>query len=114
MSTADLTAFMLIFNQVQDILNCLNGHWDFLEREFPDIERFLELLQTKPTLKSGSKKMDLCGSIEFSDVSFEYPQRPGIKALDKLSLAIEPNKVTAIVGESGAGKSTVTNLLMRL
>jgi ABC-type multidrug transport system fused ATPase/permease subunit len=47
-------------------------------------------------------------------VVFDYPARPNEKVFRSLNLHIEPNKVTAIVGDSGAGKSTLAKLLMRL
>jgi ATP-binding cassette subfamily B protein len=50
--------------------------------------------------------------IEFRDVTFAY--RPGETVLDRLSLMAEPGKVTALVGPSGGGKSTVLNLMLRL
>ena len=51
------------------------------------------------------------GRIEFDDVSFEY--HPSTKVLSHFSLVIRPGETVAIVGSSGAGKSTVVNLLMR-
>ena len=50
----------------------------------------------------------------FKDVRFEYPTRPGEEALKGLNVTIHPQKMTAIVGDSGAGKSTIAKLLMRL
>ncbi len=51
------------------------------------------------------------GRIEYMDVDFAY--RPGEPALDQLSLAFEPGRTTALVGVSGAGKSTIVALLLR-
>ncbi len=49
--------------------------------------------------------------VRFDDVSFKYPERPEV--LEHFNLTIEPGKVTALVGHTGAGKSTVANLAMR-
>ncbi|KAL1649435.1 hypothetical protein SLS58_001490 [Diplodia intermedia] len=49
----------------------------------------------------------------FDDVTFEYPSRPGVRALDGLSLRVRPGRNTALVGPSGSGKSTVVGLLER-
>ncbi|KAK2073027.1 hypothetical protein P8C59_007341 [Phyllachora maydis] len=51
------------------------------------------------------------GDIVFREVEFAYPSRPSKKVLDRLSLRIEANKKTAIVGPSGSGKSTIVGLL---
>lgn len=78
-------------------------------------ERMLETLeaapeiQNKPTARRIVRPM---GAIEFKDVSFRY--EPGLpEVVHNLSFRIEPNTVTAFVGMSGAGKTTVFNLLMR-
>ncbi|KAK3073494.1 hypothetical protein LTR53_004878 [Teratosphaeriaceae sp. CCFEE 6253] len=55
---------------------------------------------------------DLRGSVvRFQDVSFVYPARPTVKALNRLSLTIQPGAFTALVGTSGGGKSTLVSLL---
>jgi len=115
LTPSKLTAFFLVFNEFQDLFGRIKWHWELLQREFSDIERFLELLKVKVAIVDGKKAVDgMEGAIEFNDVTFEYPSRPGEKALKGLNLKIQPKKMTAIVGGSGAGKSTVTKLLMRL
>jgi len=59
------------------------------------------------------KKEDVKGKIEFKDVWFRYPTRKNEFVLRGLSLTIEPNESVALVGESGCGKSTFVNLMMR-
>lgn len=54
------------------------------------------------------------GAIEFSDVSFVYPNRPKITVLNGVNFSIKPGSHVAIVGSSGAGKSTVFDLILRL
>ncbi|KAF2270424.1 multidrug resistance protein [Lojkania enalia] len=53
----------------------------------------------------------LKGEIEVKDVSFSYPERPTVTVLDHVSLRIPCNKITAIVGHSGSGKSTIVGLV---
>lgn len=50
----------------------------------------------------------------FKDVSFSFPTRPNAQILRNANLKINSNSVTAIVGRSGSGKSTITSLLLRL
>lgn len=54
------------------------------------------------------------GAIELANVSFNFPSRPNVNILRNVNLKIEPNTVTAIVGRSGSGKSTIASLLLRL
>lgn len=63
--------------------------------------------------KQGISPTDVKGKIEFVEVWFRYPARKQEWVLKGLSLVIEPNESVALVGESGCGKSTVVNLLMR-
>eukprot|EP00727_Mastigamoeba_balamuthi_P007601 m51a1_g3461 putative multidrug resistance protein 1 (1653) ;mRNA; f:696341-702590 len=58
--------------------------------------------------------VDLQGDIEFRDVHFSYPTRPGIKVLRGLSFHARPRSTVALVGSSGCGKSTVISLLERM
>src|SRR5690606_489690 len=53
------------------------------------------------------------GSVEFERVTFRYPSRPAVSALDDFSLKIEPGETVAFVGPSGAGKTTTFQLLLR-
>lgn len=56
---------------------------------------------------------EVIGKLEFKDVWFRYPTRKEDFVLKGLNLTINPNEVIALVGESGCGKSTIVNLLMR-
>ncbi|KAK7600963.1 hypothetical protein V9T40_008404 [Parthenolecanium corni] len=66
-----------------------------------------------PYSNKGRKPVRLNGHIEFRDVHFSYPSRPTVKVLNGLSIDIQPGKTTAIVGSSGAGKSTIVSLIQR-
>ena len=60
-----------------------------------------------------SDKNTFAGKMEFRDVWFRYPSRKGQWVFKGLNLTIMPNEVVAVVGESGAGKSTFISLVMR-
>lgn len=53
------------------------------------------------------------GAVDFESVEFHYPSRPAVKVMRGLTLAVPPERTTALVGPSGGGKSTVIALLQR-
>jgi ATP-binding cassette subfamily B protein len=81
-------------------------------------ERLMELLHSASTIVSpqnpAKPSVERSGSaIEFEAITFHYPSRPATPALADFSLAIAPGETVALVGSSGAGKSTVFQLLLR-
>lgn len=70
-------------------------------------------LNIDPVGSGGEQPESVVGAFSFKDVSFAYPARPGVRVLDRVSLEFEPRKVTAIVGASGSGKSTIVGLAER-
>ena len=80
-------------------------------------ERISELLDENPSISSPAHANPLPsptkGLIAFKGVSFHYPSRPGTEILGKLSFTAKPGEVVAIVGPSGAGKTTIFTLLQR-
>lgn len=78
-------------------------------------ERVLELLDERPLIQErpGAKSLGrVAGAIEFTHVTFRYPGRTS-DALSDLSFRLEPGEAAALVGLSGAGKSTIAKLLLR-
>ncbi|KAE8135087.1 P-loop containing nucleoside triphosphate hydrolase protein [Aspergillus pseudotamarii] len=61
----------------------------------------------------GHQPLEVVGDIELTDVTFAYPTRPEAKVLDRFSMRAPAGKVTALVGQSGSGKSTIVGLLER-
>lgn len=61
----------------------------------------------------GEQPTQVTGDVDFSHVSFSYPTRPGVTVLNDFSLHVPAGKVTALVGASGSGKSTIIGLLER-
>ena len=94
---APITQLQRIFDDVNDALIYAEGFFDILDSE----------TEVEP---SGSYKPEkIYGRFELKDVDFTYPN--GNQALYGVNMVIEPGKITALVGLSGAGKSTVVNLL---
>lgn len=76
-------------------------------------ENLMEIINCKSELElhTGKQKNEIKGQIEFESVRFSYPQRKDMDVLNSISFKIEWNQTLAIVGASGSGKTTITNLL---
>jgi len=68
---------------------------------------------TEVQLNHGTRKDRLSGSISFEKVHFSYPQRSDVEVLKGISFDIKQNQTLALVGQSGSGKSTISNLLLQ-
>lgn len=95
-------------------LNNSLGFSDEENRGRDSAERVFEYIETQVSydLESGIELENFSGKIEFKDVSFQYPTRNN-KVLENVSFIIEAGYISALVGASGSGKSTVAQLLMR-
>ncbi|KAL4754363.1 hypothetical protein BDW72DRAFT_139062 [Aspergillus terricola var. indicus] len=69
--------------------------------------------EINPYGKEGLEPERVLGDVELENVTFSYPTRPGIIVLDNFTLKVPAGKVTALVGQSGSGKSTIVGLLER-
>jgi len=117
LTAGGLTAFIFYALLVANATFVLAEVYGDLQRAAGASERLLEILATESRIRAPAHPMALPhpprGSVALEGVTFFYPSRPGIPALDGLALAVEPGEVVALVGPSGAGKTTVFQLLLR-
>ena len=118
MSGGELGAFVFYAFMVGSAFATISEVYGEVQRAAGATERLLELMQVKaeilpPSSEDLIEAQSLSSQVCFKNVSFNYPSRPDVKALDNLSLDIQPGKTLALVGPSGAGKSTVFELLQR-
>lgn len=84
-----------------------------LQRSIGASERVLEIIQQVDETEGTQTNFKLSGKISFHDVSFSYASRKEYTVLDHLSFHINAGEKIALIGQSGSGKSTIINLLMR-
>jgi ATP-binding cassette subfamily B protein len=117
MTAGDLSAFVLYAVLVATSGATLSELWGDVQRAAGAAERLIELTREVPDIAAPPVPTPLpqppLGRVTFENVTFRYPARPDQSALDGLSLAIEPGETVALVGPSGAGKTTIFQLLLR-
>ncbi|MFM9226415.1 MAG: ABC transporter ATP-binding protein [Actinomycetota bacterium] len=109
----DVQAFIQYSRQFTQPLTQAASMVNVLQSGVASAERVFELLNEpdeRPDLASPGP-LEVRGRVEFRDVSFAYV--PGTRLIENLSLVAEPGQTVAIVGPTGAGKTTLVNLLMR-
>ncbi|KAI9707945.1 MAG: hypothetical protein M1820_004364 [Bogoriella megaspora] len=107
-------SLLTYFAQLQSPLNFFGTFYRMIQSAMINSERMLELFKEKPTVVDSptAKQKPACyGDIRFEDVHFSYDERK--PALSGLNIHCAPGTTTALVGESGGGKSTVFRLLFR-
>lgn len=107
-----IAAFVIHINNLTWPIASLGWVTSLIQRAAASQARINEFLQTEPSVKSGELSPAIKGSIQFSDVTFVYPDS-GIKALDRVSFTVPAGSSVAIIGRTGSGKSTVANLICR-
>jgi ATP-binding cassette subfamily B protein len=116
-SAGDLSAFIFYAVLVASSGGAISENIGDLQRAAGAAERLAELLAERPTIAEPAQPKALpqpaTGALAFKDVTFRYPARPDSAALDRFDLNVASGETVAIVGPSGAGKTTVFNLLLR-
>ncbi len=105
--TAYISRFWQPITTLADFINSLLTAVSYVERIFETIDEPVLIHDNE----GASELPKITGKVEYKDVDFSYDE--GVKILDKINFTIEPGESVAIVGPTGAGKSTIVNLLSR-
>jgi ATP-binding cassette subfamily B protein len=109
-----LVAFLQFAERFYQPLADLSEKYNILQAAMASSERIFRLLDTESTVeppRDGFRPQLVRGAVEFDGVDFEY--KPGEPVLRGVSFQVEPGETLAVVGHTGAGKSTLANLLLR-
>ena len=117
MTGGELASFVLYAMMVAGAVGTMAEVWGDIMRAAGATERLIELLYADAAIKEPANAQTLLNpkqaAISFKNVVFHYPSRPQIAALDNVSLNIAAGETIALVGPSGAGKTTLFQCLMR-
>ncbi len=119
MTGGDLGQFILYATIVAGAIGALSEVMGEAQRAAGATERLLELISVKSKIESPAQPLALPpraasgAALSLQDVGFSYPSRPDTAALEHLSLDIQPGETVAVVGPSGAGKTTLFQLFLR-
>ncbi len=117
MTVGELVQFVIYAVMVAAAVGALSEIWGELLRAAGATERLVELLNAEDTVQDPARPVRLPtpikGAIGFENVTFHYPSRPEMSALKDVNLTIAPGETVALVGPSGAGKTTIIQLILR-
>jgi len=115
MTAGVLIAFVLYIDRLFDPIRDLSRRFDTLQSTMAGGERILELLNTPIEVRDAEDAREMesvTGDVRFEDVSFHYSDDPTL-VLDGINLDVDAGQTVALVGETGAGKTTMVKLLTR-
>jgi ATP-binding cassette subfamily B protein/subfamily B ATP-binding cassette protein MsbA len=115
MTAGVLIAFVLYIDRLFDPIRDLSRRFDTLQSTMAGGERILELLNTPVEVRDAEDAREMgtiLGEVRFEDVSFHYSDDPAL-VLDGIDLEVRAGQTVALVGETGAGKTTIVKLLTR-
>ncbi len=112
LTPGDVVMFVTYLDRLYSPIDNLATLWISLQQNLVSIARAFKLIDQPEEPRSGKELTLKNGKIEFREIQFSYTKDR--KILDEVSFVIEPGKMTALVGPSGAGKTTIIDLLLKL
>lgn len=114
MSVGDLVSFVLYTTFIGGSIAGLGDIYGQIQKAIGSSERVLEILDEEPEVSTADfQQVPVFGTIAFNQVTFAYPTRPEVDVLKHMSFEVEAGQKIALAGHSGAGKSTIIQLLLK-
>lgn len=116
LTAGELTAFLIYTGMVASSFATIAGLYGALNRAAGATERLYDVVDETPEIRDPEQPLELPtghGAVQFEDVRFHYASRPGDPVLQGINITLEAGHVVALVGPSGAGKTTIAALLPR-
>ena len=115
-SVGQIIAFASYISLFWQPIRALAAAFNQFTNQVTSAQRVFELLDTKSILQEvpNAKTLEVKnGKVEFEHINFAYPDEPEVEVLHDLNLTVQPGQMIALVGPTGAGKTTIVNLLSR-
>jgi subfamily B ATP-binding cassette protein MsbA len=116
LTAGQLFMFLVLTLTIAGSIGQFSGLWTGLQEALGATRRLFEILDTTPDIKDAPDAVplaDIKGQIKFENVDFAYQDNPGAPILVDVSINVHPGELLALVGPSGAGKTTLVNLIPR-
>src|SRR5204863_3381075 len=118
LSVGQLMAFNVLVGSVTHPIMNMVDLWHNVQEVNIALERLNDVFDAKPEENPAQTSLirlpQVRGHLRFENVTFRYPTRPDRNALQNINLEIYPGQTVALIGRSGAGKTTFANLLLRM
>ena len=114
LTSADFFSFMMYTIMMVASVGSIPDLYAAIQKSVGATENLMNIIhqQNEKELLKGEQKPIISGNVKFNNVSFSYPQRPDMPVLKSISFEAKTNDTIALVGASGAGKSTISSLLL--